>query len=75
MKDQCIITITTENIDDENNVKDVFTRMAPWFTRRHGVESGKIEVKQRDFNHYNGTVDPAVPGTLTIEWEYKTIEE
>lgn len=60
-KDICTITITVRDVHDhfreEDWVKDIWPYMLPWFTRRHGVENGRIELGDKG---------------VTVEWKYET---
>ena len=55
----CTIKISIRDAqgDEEDWVKDIWPRMLPWFTRRHGVQSGRIELAD---------------GAVAVEWKYDT---
>jgi hypothetical protein len=59
--EKCTITITVRDKSDhfreEDWVKDIWPYMQPWFTRRHGVESGKIILSD---------------GGVEVDWKYET---
>lgn len=59
--EKCTITITMDDSigagREEDFVKQVWTYMVPFFTRRHGVQKGKIDLNDN----------------VHIEWAYETI--
>jgi hypothetical protein len=50
-----------ERFDPETFVKNAWSRMIPWFTERHGVREGSINL-----NHGH---------PVTIDWKYETLGE
>ena len=70
MSERCTITITMHDdaregqyqhsYSEEDLVKHLWGYMVPWFTRRHGVENGKIAL--------NG-------GSVEVEWRYENLTE
>ena len=63
-KETCTIKITvcdkSDHYSEEDWVKDIWHYMLPWFTRRHGIETGKIELEN---------------GAVVIEWKYENLDE
>jgi hypothetical protein len=57
----CTIIIKVKDQSDhyheEDWVKNIWPYMQPWFTRRHGVNEGKIELEA---------------GAVSVEWKYET---
>lgn len=57
----CTIKITMrdflDNFREEDIVKQIWPYMAPWFTRRHGVNSGCITLEG---------------GSVQVDWKYET---
>lgn len=57
----CSIVVTMRDKLDHHNeediVKNIWPYMTPWFTRRHGVESGKIILSD---------------GAVEVSWKYET---
>jgi hypothetical protein len=47
--------------DPETIVKDTWGRLVPWFTERHGVRSGKIEIGDGENGGHS----------VTFEWKYE----
>lgn len=64
MTETCTITITVSDKSDhfreEDWVKQIWPYMQPWFTRRHGVEQGKIDL---------------MGGAVVVEWRYRTEDD
>lgn len=61
MTEKCTITIDEPRSDfsfsEEDTVKQIWPYMLPWFTRRHGTETGKITLNDN----------------VTVEWRYESI--
>lgn len=61
MTETCTITVTIrdkmDHYREEDIVKDLWPYFTPWFTRRRGVEKGKIILGD---------------GAVEVDWSYKT---
>lgn len=63
MAERCTITVTIEeprsdiSFSEEDTVKQIWPYMLPWFTKRHGVTSGKITLNDN----------------VHVEWQYLTV--
>lgn len=63
MTEKCTITITIDeprsdiSFSEEDAVKQIWPYMLPWFTRRHGVQSGKITLNNN----------------VSVDWQYESI--
>jgi hypothetical protein len=61
MAETCTIVITMRDWADlaseEDIVKNIWPYLTPWFTRRHGVESGKIILSD---------------GAIEVSWRYES---
>ena len=59
----CTIVITVKDVNDHYNeedwVKQIWPYMQPWFTRRHGIENGRIILGD---------------GGVEVSWRYETNE-
>lgn len=59
MTETCTIVITMrdklDNYHEEDIVKNLWPYLTPWFTRRHGVENGKIVLSD---------------GAVEVDWRY-----
>ena len=59
--ERCTITITvwdkSDHYQEEDWVKQIWPYMQPWFTRRHGVNKGVINLED---------------GAVTVHWEYES---
>jgi hypothetical protein len=64
MTETCTIKITMrdklDNYREEDIVKQYWNCLIPWFTRRHGVETGKIILSD---------------GAVEVDWKYETDAE
>lgn len=62
MSERCVITIDVEarsdNYREEDWVKNIWSYMIPFFTKRHGVRKGEISLED---------------GSVRITWEYASI--
>lgn len=61
MTETCTIVITMrdklDNYREEDIVKNLWPYLTPWFTRRNGVESGRIILSD---------------GAVEVDWKYQT---
>ena len=61
MTETCTIIITMrDKLDrhrEEDIVKNLWPYLTPWFTRRHGVENGRIVLSD---------------GAIEVDWKYRT---
>ena len=61
MAETCTIVVTMrdqlDNYREEDIVKNLWGYLYPWFTRRHGVENGKVTLGD---------------GAVEVTWAYRT---
>lgn len=52
---------SSNRFDPETIVKEAWTRLVPWFTERHGVRAGSLQISDgEDAGHL-----------VTFEWKYE----
>lgn len=60
-KETCTITIEvsdkSDHYSEEDWVKQIWPYMQPWFTKRHGVTKGEINLED---------------GAVVVSWKYET---